>query len=521
MNDIVVGKRVLICSAFPYANNFLHLGHMICSHIPADILRRFLVTNGVEVVFLSATDCYGFSNLLTAHGMSKPVREVVDFYRESHLAILKSFQVEYDIFDRTDREEHSEFVNGIFKKLLSKDFIQKRRIKENFCSKERISIPSKYEVCPFCKSKLIEGETEELFLEVNCGKDGLKEWILDGHLNASSIGEALKFSSEDLLLDRSISRTFDYGIKIKGLEKERKIFYVWFEALLGYLSFSHDASFFEEGNVINFFGKDNLYFHSIFFNSLLSMLGFKLPLKMFCSNFLLSKGEKFSKSNNIGLFLKNISSNSSLLESLRAFLFFYNTSSGDRNFEAREFHIFQDQILVEKISNFFFRILSLFYRENQSEKQLDLINNQYSSSIELIKVYEQIVEIKRNYFHLSLEEIPGKIINLFKEANKLVDLLEPWKNKDLKVRDILLFLIINLLNLLQNIFPSSVQNVYSKCLAIRDKFIFPFQIENLDKSIRIFHGRSLRLLEPIKMFERASIVEVEQFLAEISGGMTE
>ncbi|MHA1761025.1 MAG: methionine--tRNA ligase [Candidatus Heimdallarchaeota archaeon] len=343
-------KRYLITSALPYVNSVKHLGNLVSTLLPADIYARYLRQKGEEVLAVCGTDDHGTPAEVSALEAGMPVEEFVEQMHEKQKSIYERFGLSFDIFSRTHTKENTELTQRLFLKLHKNGFIKEKEIQSLFCKNCQRNLPDRYVVgtCPNCKyehargdqcencSKVLDGidlinpqcvicgenNTEiktstHLFIDLGGLEKKVKKWV-ESHNNwpKTAISIANSWLKEGLR-PRCISRDIKWGIPIPLKGYEDKVFYVWFDAPIGYISISQrwakeqgDPDLWKkywkdpETYIVNFIGKDNVPFHAITFPATLigADEGFMLTDYMKAFQWLNYERQKFSSSQKIGIF---------------------------------------------------------------------------------------------------------------------------------------------------------------------------------------------------------------------------
>ncbi|MHA1212163.1 MAG: methionine--tRNA ligase, partial [Candidatus Heimdallarchaeota archaeon] len=262
-------KRYLITSALPYINTVKHLGNLVSSLLPADIYARYLRQRGEEVLAICGTDDHGTPAEVSALQAGIPVEEFVEQMFMKQKEIYERFGLSYDLFSRTHTPENHEMTQHLFLKLYENGFIKEKEIQSLFCNNCQRNLPDRFVIgtCPKCKyedargdqcencSKVLDGidlidpscvicgktnteirKSTHLFLDLGGLEKEVKNWI-DSHKNWPKTTSSIANSwIRDGLRPRSISRDLKWGIPIPLDGYRDKVFYVWFDAPIGYIS---------------------------------------------------------------------------------------------------------------------------------------------------------------------------------------------------------------------------------------------------------------------------------------------
>ena len=334
-SSLSVKRTILVTSALPYANDSLHLGHML-EHIQTDIWVRFQRLRGHRCLFVCASDAHGTPTMLRAEKEGISPEALVARVTAEHERDFATYRISVDNYLTTHSAENEELTTELYKRLKAGGFVGRKTIKQAYDEARQMFLPDRYVrgTCPVCgkpdqygdscencgatyspldlKDALstVSGtpptvrESEHLFLKLSVFETELKDWV-DAHVDtvlARKLGEWFKTG----LKDWDISRDAPYfGFRIPG--EHDKFFYVWFDAPIGYM-----ASFlnlcrraridFDEfwgadsrHELYHFIGKDIPYFHALFWPAMLSGAGFRKPSGLFVHGHVTVDGEKLSK----------------------------------------------------------------------------------------------------------------------------------------------------------------------------------------------------------------------------------
>ncbi len=342
-----MSKNILVSVAWPYASGSRHLGHIGGAYLPADIFARYHRIIGNNVLMVSGSDVHGTPITVRADAEGVQPIDIVNKYHKEFLGYWEKLNISWDNYTTTMTETHIEVVHDIFNKLLKNGFIDKQKSLQAYDATEKKFLPDRYVegTCPFCSYNEARGdqcdkcsktldpeelinpvskisgkpaefkETEHFFLKLSLLQDELTKY-LDSRNNwrPHVINWAKSFVREGLI-DRAITRDLDWGIDIPvdDLGQGKKI-YVWFEAVIGYLSASKEWSKIKgepdkwkdwwinpDSESYYFVGKDNVPFHAVIWPSIL--IGYEdlnLPTNVPANQYILIKGEKASASRSIG-----------------------------------------------------------------------------------------------------------------------------------------------------------------------------------------------------------------------------
>jgi len=343
-------ERYIITSALPYINGIKHLGNLIGSILPADVYTRYLRLIGKDVIYICGTDEHGTIAELAALEENMDVRAYCDKYYHLQKDTYERFGVDFDYFGRTSDEENHELTQEIFKGLYKNGYIKEITSNQLYSIDDKRFLPDRYVIgiCPNCNYERARGdqcesctslidptdlinpmssisgstnvevrEVTHLYLDLPKLQDRVAAWV-EGqeHWSKTAISIANKWIKEGLKV-RSITRNLNWGISVPLKEHSDLVFYVWFDAPIGYLSITKkwarlkgNPELFDlywkspDSKLIQFMGKDNVPFHSVTFPcSLLgSETGYNLVYNLKGFQYLGWEGGKFSTSQQRGLF---------------------------------------------------------------------------------------------------------------------------------------------------------------------------------------------------------------------------
>ena len=377
-----MSRKILICSAWPYANGSLHLGHT-AALLPADILARYFRLRGDEVLFVSGSDCHGTPITVKAAQDGLSPGEVARHYHQEFVDSFARLGFSYDRYTATYDREHQEQVQEIIRRLYGEGWLYPKEVEQYWCDHCQKFLPDRYVegVCPHCGAKDARGDqcdscgrlldpsdltelhcklcghgprlrsTRHLYFKLSALQEKIAAMVEEKEgkwrLNAR---ETTRRYLREGLLDRAISRDIDWGVPLPIEGYEGKRVYVWFEAVLGYLSTSRrwaaengrpeawKAFWGKDATSYYVHGKDNIPFHTVILPGLLLALGgeWNLPDRVISSEFLNIEGKKLSTSKNWAVWIPDFLENYSA-DSLRYFLTVNSPEARDGDFSWREY----------------------------------------------------------------------------------------------------------------------------------------------------------------------------------------
>ena len=497
-------KKVLITAALPYVNNLPHFGHIVGCHLPADVFYRYQKLIGNDAIFVGGADEHGSGNLISAKEYDMEPGEFVKKIGDIHRKIYEKLGISYSLNSGTHTKEHDEVTKEFFLEIYKNGFIEERESEMLYCENDNIALADRFVVgtCPYCgfekaygdqcdkcgavydTDKLINprckfcGEpavfkkTNHLFLKLDKIEPELDKWIED-HKNIwrpHVYGEAKRWIKEGLT-PRAITRDIPWGISVPLDGYENKVFYVWFDAPIGYISITKELGGEElvkerwqnkDCEIYNFIGKDNISFHSVFFPAMTIANGkYNLAHNVVGFNFMNYNGQKFSKSNKIGVFCDALLTSDIDIDTLRAYLVTVFPENKDSDFKWEGYKDVVNADLVGKFGNFFNRSLNMIYKNFQgkldfefnSETKLaiDTLNEEAMTKaglnefdIEMIKAIKSYPELISNlYARTEFRDAYREIMNFAGVGNGYIEKSAPWaliKNGDIESAKKVLYL---------------------------------------------------------------------------------
>jgi len=466
-------KRRLITSALPYVNNEPHLGNII-QVLSADAFARFCRLYGYECLYVCGTDEYGTTTENKAAEEGIGFKELCDRYNEIHTGIYRWFNIAFDKFGRTSSKIHTEVTQDIFLKLEKNGFICERTIEQFYCSKCSKFLADRYlrGICPVCASAEARGDqceacgklldpvdlkeplcsscgstpalqkTNHLYIDLPGIKDKLDNWIktasVDGFWAHNAIQMTLGWI-RDGLKERAITRDLKWGIPVPRSGYENKVFYVWFDAPIGYISITGELGE-EKGDwkkfvdywwkspndvdLYQFIGKDNIPFHTVIFPS--SLLGsgdnWTMLHHMSSSEFLNYENSKFSKSRGIGVFGNDVINSGIPADVWRFYIYYNRPEKSDSMFIWKDFQEKVNGELIGNLGNLVNRTLSFVTRYYDGE-----IPAGESDSVFWDEVTKRESIIANKLDKAELRDAFRDIFELSSYANKYFQDSEPWK----------------------------------------------------------------------------------------------
>lgn len=538
--------KKIITSALPYVNNQPHLGNIIGCVLSADIYTRYCKKSGQECVYICGTDEYGTAIEMTAFVQNRKPLEICEENREIHEKIYKWFNIDFDFFGHTTTKEHTKNVQSFFLDIYANKGFTEQIIEQHYCQKCEMFLADRYIVgiCKFCNFEGAKGdqcdgcghtykttdlispkcaicenipcikETKHLFFDFNLFRDQLENLYKSNSKYWSENGKKITkaWLGQELLprcMTRDLKNLWGVPVPLDGYEK--KVFYVWFDAVIGYFTFLKEVlqddfeSWFNESELIQFMGKDNVFFHTIVFPSLIFATNKNYPVlkKLSVTEFLLFENKKFSKSNNHGIFGLDLIDNSLGTSCLwRYYLSKIRPESCDTNFSFDHFTQVITADLNNNIGNFCNRVLK--YIKNKLDHKIN-ISELFIMDHEMIKKVNHQFKMYKLYFEeIKIKDALNCILEISRIGNEYVQ--QAVANKENMQRGFsVAFSIIRLLSqILEPFIPVSAIKLQEMCKVKNENFFEEFSVTmewEISSQIEpLFSHLSLEIIERFNKF---------------------
>ena len=464
--------KILVCVAWPYAAGPRHLGHAVATFIPADVFARYHRMKGDEVLMVGGTDMHGTPTTVRADQEGVPPNVIAERYHALHTKNIEQLGVRYDLYWNTADPHHKTWVQEIFLALKDKGHIYESTMVSPFCTTDQRFLPDRYVegTCPHCGFPRARGdqcencgrildpfelkdpkcvihgttpipkETKHFFFRLSAFEKPLTKWAAkDKEHWRHHVLTFMRSWLRDGLKDRPVTRDLDWGIEVPVPGYESKRIYVWFEAVMGYLTASKewyrrhgkpegwkDFWYDPKARHYYFIGKDNIVFHTIIWPAIL--LGYDdkldLPFDVPATQYLNFSGEKMSAGRGRGVWLPD------LLErfdpdQLRYYGVATMPETKDTDFEWEDFAKRNNNELLAVYGNFAHRALTFadknFDHEIPPAAFLDSTDKAIIRAAE-----EQWTKVGQNLEYVHVKDAMKEAIQLARLGNQYFDRKAPW-----------------------------------------------------------------------------------------------
>ncbi|MBI5022253.1 MAG: methionine--tRNA ligase [Ignavibacteriales bacterium] len=472
-------NKILVTAALPYANGKIHLGHLAGAYLPADVYVRYQRLLKRDIIFICGSDEHGVPITITAEQEKTTPQAIVDRYHELNKKAFEQFGMSFDNYSRTSLSLHHETASEFFLKLYQAGILKEKKEKQLYDMKAGMFLPDRYVegTCPVCSNPDARGdqcekcgtflnpielknprskisgetptvkETTHLYFPLGDYQKKLEDYIAAADARDGWKDNVLQYCRswfKDGLQDRAVTRDLQWGVKVPLENLNDKVLYVWFDAVLGYISSTKELSMNKgtpdlwkdywldpKTKYVAFIGKDNVVFHCIVFPAMLMAwneqkdLTYILPENVPANEFLNFEGQKFSKSRGWGIdvdeFLAEFPA-----DALRYTLTMNLPELRDADFYWKDFQARVNNELADILGNFINRTVTFVHKNfegkipergiltESDDNLVSLINSTSKTAGELFEKYK-------------LRDATLEIMNLARAANKYFNDNEPWK----------------------------------------------------------------------------------------------
>ncbi|CAI5448509.1 unnamed protein product [Caenorhabditis angaria] len=467
------GKRnILITAALPYVNNVPHLGNIIGCVLSADVFARYCKLRGHNTFYVGGTDEYGTATETKALQEGVTPRELCDKYHAIHKQIYEWFGIDFTHFGRTTTDDQTEICQDMFLKLHKNGYTSTQSVDQLFCAhcdkfladrfvtgicpncayddargdqcdgcgKLINAVELKEPKCHMCKKRPEVRQSTHIFL----GLDKLQA-MTTAHLDKELAKEDNRWSANAVGITKSwmklgldprcITRDLKWGTPVPLDGFEKKVFYVWFDAPIGYLSITKTVL----GNdwvkwwknpdnveLFNFVGKDNVAFHAVMFPC--SQLGandnYTVVNNLCATEYLNYEDTKFSKSRGTGIFGDAAKETGIPADIWRFYLLYMRPESQDTAFSWDDFVLKVNSELLNNLGNFVNRALS--FLANNFDGKLPEMNLTEEDSQVLADIEEECIQWDKQFDGVHLKDAVKTILNVSRRGNQYMQAQTPW-----------------------------------------------------------------------------------------------
>lgn len=491
-------KRVLIGNAWPYANNLLHVGHL-AALLPGDVLARFSRMKGYETIFVSGSDMHGTPITERAKKEGVSPAEIAGRYHAEFVDNFEKMLFTYDRYTNTDTDYHKavvqEFLRAVEKngwlyettepqdfcetcgKFLSDREIEgkcpvcgkvTRGDQCEFCMASFDSDKMSDKICRTCKKPTSTRTNKHLMFRLSAFQEGVAKFAAENgdKWRWNAVNETKKYLDQGLP-DRAVTRDLDWGVEVPFPGYEEKRVYVWFEAVLGYLTACRSvceergldfAEFMKKDSGLSAYyvhGKDNIPFHTVIFPALEMAIDpdMQLPTHIVSSEYVNMNDEKMSKSKGNLISVHDLCYNYPI-DAVRFYTILYNPEKRDVNFSIAEMIQTYNKFLCGGFGNFVNRNLSFLVKKFGGEVPAGTVDGEVKAYVE--SLYGSMGD---KFESGELRSAAEDMVDFIQYANKYYDEAKPWvaaKEDMARFGDITatcLYLMANMANLFAPVIP--------------------------------------------------------------------
>ncbi|CAB3241591.1 unnamed protein product [Arctia plantaginis] len=464
-------KNILITSALPYVNNVPHLGNIIGCVLSADIFARYCRLCDYNTLYISGTDEYGTATETKALEEGVTPREICDKYFELHNNVYRWFNIGFDYFGRTSTPQQTQIAQRLFLKLRENGFVTSQSVDQLLCQNCDRFLADRFvegtcphpgcgyesargdqcdkcgklinavdliqPKCKVCAHTPILRPSEQLFIELGQLEPSVRTWINANEKSWSPPARAVARAwLKEPLRSRAVTRDLKWGVPVPLEGYTNKVFYVWFDAPIGYMSITDiltnqyekwwkaDKEY--DVNLYQFMAKDNVPFHVIMFPATLIGIneGHILVKHIYATEYLNYEDGKFSKSRGVGVFGSDAQETGIPSDVWRFYLASIRPETSDSSFSWTELGTRNNSELLNNLGNFCHRSLS-FCANTFKGKVPDLVLTQ--ADYELIAlVNREVIAYVQHMEKGRLREALRHVMSISRIGNQHMQSTQPW-----------------------------------------------------------------------------------------------
>jgi len=462
-------RKILITAALPYANGPLHFGHIAGAYLPADCYARFERLQGHDVLYICGSDEHGVAITLSADLAGRTPQQHVDIFHAVIQDIFGKLSMSFDHYSRTTWAGHVQTTQEFFHDLLKNGYIEEKVTDHLYSEKDQRFLADRYVVgtCPKCgfteargdecqrcgasyeatdliqpRSKmtgasLLKKPTKHWFMRFDLFKDRLNAWIATKEWKSNVINFAKSYIDD--LKPRAITRDSTWGVPIPLPGTQGKVFYVWFDAPIGYISATKewaercgkpdawkDYWLDPACQLVQFMGKDNIPFHAVFFPAMIMGQDkpYKLVDELSANEFYTLEGRQFSKSDGWTIDLESFFKKFTT-DQIRYVIASNSPENQDAEFSWKDFQQRCNSELVGKYGNLANRTLTFLQAQWQGKAPphgtLLPIDKEF-----LDKIGALAQEAQEAYASFRLRRASQIVMELAQVGNVYFDAKKPW-----------------------------------------------------------------------------------------------
>ncbi|MDP6454301.1 MAG: methionine--tRNA ligase [SAR202 cluster bacterium] len=466
-----MSERILVAVAWPYANGSIHVGSATGAYLPADIFARYHRLKGNEVAMVSGSDAHGTPVTIAAEERGITPEDVYSEYQEEFLDDWKRLGISFDLFTTTHTDNHAEVSQDMFLKLMDNGYIYKDMMQQPFCETDDRFLPDRFVegtcphcgfdgargdqcdvcgkildpedlinmVCKICGNAPIIRDTEHFFLKLSAFEQPLLDWIRKQDHFRPNVKNFTIGYLEGGLHDRAITRDLSWGVPVPIEGYEDKRIYVWFEAVIGYLSATKEwaknngdserwKDFWQSDDcrAYYFMGKDNIPFHTIIWPAMLMGYGgLNLPYDLPANEYVNLEGQKVSTSRNWAVWLPDYLDRYEP-DPLRYTLTANMPETSDSDFSWAEYLRRNNNELVATYGNLVHRVLSMVGRNFDGKIPQPRALDETAREL-LSEAQSRFDETEQNLRDCHFRAALQSAMFLAQAANRYLDAKAPWR----------------------------------------------------------------------------------------------
>jgi len=464
-----MSERKMITAALPYANGPVHIGHLAGVYVPADVYARFQRRMGKDVAFICGSDEHGIPITIRAKKEGVSPQDIVDKYHEIIKTSFSDLGISFDEYSRTTSQKHYQVSQDFFATLYHKGKFTEEISEQYFDEQANEFLADRYIVgtCPNCSNENAYGdqcekcgstlspselinpksmlsgnvpilkETKNWYLPLNEYENFLNEWIIEGHKDdwKTNVYGQVKSWLNDGLKPRAMTRDLNWGVPVPLPDADGKVLYVWFDAPIGYISFTQEwaekngknwKDYWQDENsdLIHFIGKDNIVFHCIIFPAMMKAHGdYVMPKNVPAFEFLNLENDKISTSRNWAVWAHEyVEEFPGQQDVLRYALLSSAPETKDNNFTWKDFQTKNNSELVGIFGNFINRVAVLIHKYYDG-----VVPKGDANAPELQEIEKSAQEIETFLENFEFRNALSSLMNLARFGNQYLQTEEPWK----------------------------------------------------------------------------------------------